>query len=1047
MEKNKKLYWKGIEQLNKEPEFEKFLNKEFPEYLPINGGKEENSGSSRRDFLKLMGFSVAAASLAACEAPVRKAIPYLNKPVEVNPGIPNYYASTYVNGGDYCSVVVKTREGRPIKVDGNKLSKVSGGGTLPQVQASVLSLYDQERLPAPSIGGEKSTWEEIDNQIKTKLASISAKGGKIAIVSKTILSPTTLKVIEEFKENYPETDLVIYDPISSSGMLKANQLTFGQRLLPNYSFDKADVIVSFSADFLGTWINPVKFSSDFTKTRKLDDKKKTMSRLYAFESNLSLTGANADYRVAVRASKEGLLVSNLYNELLKKAGLTTIRTSSVEELPAIQKAANDLWKAKGKSLVVSGSNDENVQLIVNKINDLLGNYGKTLDITAPAKFRQGNEGEMDSFISQLSAGRVNGVIFLGCNPVYDHPKGAEIKAGLEKAELSVSTSDRKDETAALTGYIAPDHHYLESWNDAEPVAGSYSLTQPVISPLFNTRQAGESLLKWTGNDQTYYDYLMAIWRSGLYANQSDVLDFQTFWDKTLHDGVYTPPMGESTDETDVTSESTVDIQTAINNISKNYKAENSENELVLYEKIAVGDGTHANNPWLQEMPDPISKACWDNYLTVSQSWAEANGVKMVEAKSKLGVLTIDGQEIKVPILVQPGQAEGTFGLAVGYGRTSAGKVGNGIGINAYPFIQKNNNYYSLARFEGIQVVATDEIYEIAQTQTHHTFMGRAVIQEANLSEYQKDPAAGRESIHIATSEALARELGLEKGEVPPGALTLWKGHEYPNHHWAMAIDLNSCTGCGSCTIACQAENNVPVVGKQEVINRREMHWIRIDRYYSSDAPKDDRLGLEVPSSNPEVTFMPMLCQQCNNAPCETVCPVAATTHSTEGLNQMTYNRCIGTRYCANNCPYKVRRFNWFKYHDNKQFDTNLPMNNDLGKMVLNPDVTVRSRGVMEKCTFCVQRIQAGKLEAKKEGRRPTDDDINTACASACPTGGIVFGDLKDPNSEVAKLLKFKEEEKFQKVEEPRAYNVLEEINVKPNIWYFTKIRNKDEKLA
>ncbi len=1045
MENKKKIYWKGIEQLNKEPEFLKYQSKEFPEYLPVNGEKVEGSGSSRRDFLKLMGFSVAAASLAACEAPVRKAIPYLNKPVEVDPGIANYYASTYINGGDYCSILVKTREGRPIKIEGNKLSKISGGGTSAQVEASVLSLYDKARITDPFIGEAKSSWEEVDTQIKTKLASIVAKGGKIAIVSKTILSPTTRRVIDEFIAKYPGSELVVYDPISSNGLLNANAISFGKRAVPNYAFNKVDVVVSFSADFLGTWINPIKFAADFAQTRKLGKNKKAMSRLYSFESNLSLTGSNADYRIPVRSSSEGLLVVALYNEVLKKAGLPVTKTNVIEEAASIQKAANDLWNARGKSLVVSGSNDENVQIVVNKINDLLGNYGKTIDLVNHLNLRQGDDTAMSKFVDSLNGGRTNGVIFLNCNPVYDHFRGAEISEAIGKLDLSVSTSDRIDETADISEYKAPDHHFLESWNDAEPARGSFSLTQPTISPLFNTRQSGDSLLSWAGAGKSYYDFLQENWKENQFASQSKESNFQHFWDQSLHDGVFTTASSEETEELSFN----VEISNVLQSIAKNYTATNSNPELVLYTKISMGDGSQANNPWLQELPDPISKACWDNYLTVSQKWAEENGVKMVESKTKLGIVSANGSEFKLPILVQPGQKEGTFGIALGYGRKKAGKVAENIGVNVFPLLGAKNANLNGTISEGVALSVTTEEYDLAQTQTHHTFMAREnVIQEATLSDYKNDPEAGRFHPHIATSDVLAKELGLEKGSVPPRAISLWKGHEYPNHHWAMAIDLNSCTGCSACTISCQAENNVPVVGKDEVVARREMHWIRIDRYYSSDADKSDRIGLEKASSNPEVTFMPMMCQQCNNAPCETVCPVAATTHSTEGLNQMTYNRCIGTRYCANNCPYKVRRFNWFKYHDNNdRFDMNSSMSSDLGKMVLNPDVTVRSRGVMEKCSFCVQRIQAGKLEAKKEGRRPVDGEITTACASACPTNAIVFGDLKDPNSKVVELLQFEESEKFQEVKEPRAFNVLEDINVKPNIWYFTKIRNKDEELA
>jgi len=1048
MKENRKQYWKGIEQLANDPEFVKYANKEFPEYLPVNSEqKKQEGGSSRRDFLKMMGFSLAAASLASCEAPVRKAIPYLNKPVNVDPGVANYFASTYMSGGNYCSIVVKTREGRPIKIEGNKLSRISGGGTDAQVEASVLSLYDTERLTEPYINGSKATWDEIDEQIKTKLAAIASKNGKIRIISKTILSPTTHKALEDFKAKYPGTEVVVYDPISAYGINKANELCFGNRFVPNYKFNEAKVIVSFGADFLGTWINPVKFSADFAKTRKLSSEKQDMSRLYAFESNLSLTGANADYRMPIRASQQGLIVANLYNELLRKAGLTTFNVSKVEGSDVyIKKAASDLWRAKSKSLVVSGSNDPHVQIVVNAINDLLGAYKSTIDINKPVHFRQGDDVQMENFINQLSAGQIDGVIFLNANPVYDHPRGKEIEAALGKVNLKVSTSERKDETAGLVDYLAPDNHFLESWNDAEPVKGSFSLTQPAIRNLFNTRQAPESILAWSGNDISYLDYLQANWKASHFSNQNESVDFTRFWDKCLHDGVYDAKVEQ--EETESTVTFNADLNTSVSNILKTYQASSTEMELVMYEKVAIGDGTHANNPWLQEMSDPISKACWDNYLTVSQSWAEEHGIKVVESRTVTAKLNIDGQTFTLPVMVQPGQAKGTFGLALGYGRTQAGKVGNNIGVNAYPLLKKTNGAYGNARVTGVEIVPTSDVYHIAHTQTHHTFMGRSnVIQESDLPSYQKDPYAGRHRPHIATSDYLAKKLGEEPGHVSPQVISLWKGHEYNNHHWAMAIDLNSCTGCSACTIACQAENNVPVVGKQEVINRREMHWIRIDRYYSSNADDDDMKGLEQAAENPEVTFMPMLCQQCNNAPCETVCPVAATTHSSEGLNQMTYNRCIGTRYCANNCPYKVRRFNWFKYHDNEQFDKNSSMNNDLGKMVLNPDVTVRSRGVMEKCTFCVQRIQAGKLQAKMDKRRVEDEDINPACAAACTSGAIVFGDIKNPESKVSKLLKFQDKGKQQEVHEPRAYHVLEEINVKPNIWYFTKIRNKDEEIA
>lgn len=1037
MRDNKKTYWKGIEQLSNDPEYVKHADKEFPEYLPISDNEE--GGSTRRDFLKMMGFGIAAASLAACEAPVRRAIPYVNKPVDVDPGVPNYYASTYTNGGDYCSIVVKTREGRPIKIEGNKLSKHSQGGVNAQVEASVLTLYDNERLRGPQSGGKDTKWETLDKEVINKLNSIAAQGGQISLVSNTILSPTTKQVIADFKAKYPTTEHVMYDSASSEGMLSANESSFGVRAIPAYDFSKADVIVSFGADFLGTWISPIEFTKQYSKTRKIGSHKKVMSRHYQFESNLSMTGSNADYRTPIKPSEEGNAVAALYNAIAKKVGEATVSANGTVD--NIDKAAADLLKAKGKSVVVSGSNDPAIQTLVNGINTMLSNYGRTIDLTKPVNYRQGDEKAMNKFITDAKSDRVGAVIFLNSNPVYNHPKGAELKNALGKVSLKISTSARPDETATLVDYVAPDHHFLESWDDAEPQKGSYSLTQPTITPIFDTRQAQQSLLNWSGNNTDYYEYLQNYWKQNLLT---DTLDFQRAWDKTLQDGVLEKA---GTEEETAEMVFAGDVNQAAAAIQKNYKG--SGVELALYQKVAIGDGSQANNPWLQEMPDPVSKATWDNYLTVSQAWAKENGVEASEGKCNKAKVTVGSQSVIVPILIQPGQAKGTVGLALGYGRTSAGKVANGVGVDATPFMATVNGTASTSVMSGVTVEVLDEMYHIAQTQTHQTYMDREyVVQESTLSEYKKNEYAGR--YHPQVSNWMA-----EGGETSPGNISLWKGHKYNNHHWGMVIDLNSCTGCSACHIACQSENNIPVVGRQEVINRREMHWIRIDRYYSSPegATEYDELSRAV--ENPEVTFQPMMCQHCNNAPCETVCPVAATTHSSEGLNQMTYNRCIGTRYCANNCPYKVRRFNWFKYHDNGNFeDVNVAMNNDLGKMVLNPDVTVRSRGVMEKCSLCIQRIQYGKLEAKKEGRRPKDGEINTACASACPADAIVFGDMNDEESRIYKMLQInqkKEEGTDYVIEtemaEPRAYHVLEEIGVKPNVSYLTKIRNKEESKA
>ena len=1043
MKENKKIYWNGLEQLSNDPEFVKYANKEFPEELPLPQDHGRGEGGSRRDFLKKMGFSLAAASLAACEAPVRKAIPYLNKPVDVDPGIPNYYATSYMQGGDYCSIVVKTREGRPIKILGNNLSGISKGKTNAQVEASILSLYDKERLTGPVFDGSRSEWNLIDQDITDKLKAISMKGGEIRVLSNTILSPTTQSVVDHFLSQYPRSKHIVYDTISYQGIREANRNNFGQPIVPRYDFSKAEVIVSFGADFLGTWLEPIRFSYDYAQLRKLNKENRKMSRHYHFESLMSVTGANADYRIPVKPSAEGIIIANLYNLIAERAGSSTIPIQDPGEIKFLAKAAENLWLNKSRSLVVGGSNDPSVQMLINGINYLLQNYGNTLDLTSPVNFRKGNDADMEQFIQEASSGRISAVILYNVNPVYNHPKGKEIAEALEGLELVVSTSDRMDETTSLAKYIAPDHHFLESWNDAEPVPGQLSLVQPAITPLFNTRQAQDSLMIWSGVSEAidYYHYLKDTWKNNYFQNQDQYADFQHFWDQSLHDGIYSYAT-----EKNVPGEFTLEIEKIAANLNNVYSPDNKSYELILYQKLALGDGTQANNPWLQEMPDPITKAVWDNYITISNHDAGELGIRTDGNEFMLAKLTVGEYTMTLPVLIQPGQAQGTLGLALGYGREKAGKVADGIGTNAIPLATYKDGFWSYFRDQDVSFEPANERYKLAQTQTHHTYMSRTnVIQEAYLSEYQSDPSAGRHLPKIKVTEGLDEQLGDDRvdGEVEPYAISLWKGHDYNNHHWGMIIDLNACTGCGSCTIACQVENNVPVVGKEEVLNRREMHWIRIDRYYRSDAPVYDWLGLEKAAENPEVTFQPMICQHCNNAPCETVCPVAATTHSTEGLNQMAYNRCIGTRYCANNCPYKVRRFNWFKYHDNNQFNKNLGMNNDLGKMVLNPDVVVRSRGVMEKCTFCIHRIQYGKLEAKKEGRRPIDGEINSACAEACPTNAIVFGDMNDPESKISKMLRLKERNGTKVVQEERAFHVLEEVGTRPNVFYYTKIRNKD----
>lgn len=1044
---NQKVYWRGYEELTNDLEFVKNSGEEFN--IPTEA--EKSGQPDRRDFLKAMGFGVAAVSLAACEAPVKHAIPFLNKPEEYDPSIANYFASSFYDSGDYCAVLVKTREGRPIKIEGNNLSSLTKGGTSVKAQASVLGLYDNNRFKAPLKGGKETSWEQLDIDVKAALANVKASGKSTYIVSHSILSPSTQAVIQQFAAAQGNVKFVQYDPYSAHGLLEASAEVSGARSLPDYNFSKAKVVVSFGADFLGSWLSSTEYSHQFASTRRVGPSNKEMSRLYVYESLMSITGANADYRVNIKPSEHGLYVAALYNEVAALLGAPALNIGNPSSTKMIKDAAKELVANAGYCLVVDGSNDKNVQKLVLNLNNLLKNFGSTISFASPLLVKKGNDSEMASFVQELNSDQVGAVMFLNCNPVYDHPSGQQIKTAIGKSSLSLSFAYAPDETASSCSFVAPNHYFLESWGDAEPKSGHFSLVQPAITPIFKTRQAEESLMSWMGNSGTYYDFVKANWKNNIFPKQKwGYSSFKDFWNYSLHDGVFevngpNPRNPESLPTPLPEPALKFDISGVEAGISEGYGAGKGI-DLVIYEKVGMGSGAQANNPFLQEFSDPVTRACWENYLVIPMAMAKEMGINVKEGKTTKVSLKISGKSISLPALVQPGQNSKTVGLAIGYGRTDTGKTGKDVGVSAYPLMQVKNGVVSYV-IPGAAVEKSSDEHLVAHVQTHHTVMGRPAIQEAKLADYAKKPTAGRYFPEISTPN----------GEEPAANFSLWFDNEVervpnemakgpnkrPNHMWSMVVDLNTCFGCGACTIACQVENNVPVVGKQEVLNRREMHWIRIDRYYSSDMTKEragaegvgllDMYGaMEVPSDEPEVVFQPLMCQHCNNAPCETVCPVLATTHSSEGLNQMTYNRCIGTRYCANNCPYKVRRFNWFSYPENSDFDYNV--NNNLGKMVLNPDVTVRARGVMEKCSMCVQRIQEGKLFAKKEGRRPVDGEINTACAQACPTNAIVFGDMSDKESKIYKML--------SEHKDGRAYTLLEEINTKPSVVYLTKIRNK-----
>lgn len=1055
---SQKQYWKGLEELKDTAANKEVVENEFREELPFDlSGNLLDANTPRRDFLKFLGFSTAAATLAAsCEMPVRKVIPYAIKPEEIIPGVANYYASTFADGGDYCAVVVKTRDGRPIKIEGNAKSSITQGGSSARVQASVLNLYDTARLRQPYADGKEATFEAIDRMVKNGLASAS---GQAFLLTSTIISPTTKDVIAKFLAKYPNAKHVVYDPISYSGMLLANEASYGKRALPSYHFDKAQTIVSLDADFLGTWLSPVEYAKQYSKGRKISAKNPVLSKHYHVEPTHTITGAKADMRATCRPSQMGRVAAALYQAVVNgtKANLGSDKLNET-----INQAAADL--KKGNGLVVCGANDMDVQLIVNAINANIGANGTTINWAVTSNYKQGIDSDMVALTQAMNAGSVGALLIHGVNPVYDYFDGAKFAEGLKKVGVSVSFADRMDETAQQCKYVVPDHHYLESWGDAEPKTGYYSLQQPGIAPLFKTRAFQDSLLNWADAGTTYGDYWVSYW-TGKLGGQANL-------DKALQDGVIEPAGDMAISGISFSGNADGALSVALSAKAPEGK------ELVVYQKISIGyGGAWSNNPWLQEMPDPITKATWDNYLCVSpktaKDWDEelTSITEVVGAKRVVKVTAANGQVVEMPIVVVPGMHNDVVAMAVGYGRdakvgmaarSGTDKFGKGIGgKNAYPFISFNGKTFSYST--PVTIEKTDKTYEVAITQTHHSYEGRAIIHEYTLDEFKKEPehllnkrktelehythlpweheggehgaaaavAAGGHEAPAAHGDKTAWEEDFRKNG------TLYPVHDKPGIQWGMSIDLTSCIGCGACVVGCQAENNISVVGKTHVLKAQEMHWIRIDRYFSGMPDDPDTI---------QTVFQPMMCQHCDNAPCENVCPVNATNHSTEGLNQMAYNRCIGTKYCANNCPYKVRHFNWMDWNGADSFEGNLyedyrrdEMNSDLTRMVLNPDVTVRSRGVMEKCSFCVQRLQEAKLNAKKAGRPVADGEARTACQTACPTDAIVFGNVADKNSAIYKLRKEEQAE--------RVNYVLEQIHTLPNVNYLSVIRNTDAIVA
>ncbi len=994
-------YWKSLDEKYQTEEFIQQAEKEF-QSSPLQA-EDEKSGLARRQFMKLMGASIALSSAACVRRPVQKIIPYNKRPSEVIPGLPNYYASSFFDGREGFGVTVKTREGRPLFVKGNSEYPGNGSGLSVRGSSQLLALYDPDRLRNPTVNSQDPKkrgnmlsvprdWESLDKKVVEGL-----KKGSVHVLTGETPSPSLNKIIDKFVAN-TGGELHRWSPVNQEEIRKASELSFGRASVPKYRYDQAQMIVSIDGDFLGTHLNPMESTKLFLAGR---DPEKKMSRLVSFQSVPSLTSLNADDNYPIKPSQQLPLVLGLIYEIAVTQGHGSL-SGNMKSLASkyskiyneigmshedFSRVAKELWANAGTSIVVAGGlqtktkDSVSLQIAVNYLNDLLNNNGSTIQWAHGLLTYEGQDSDLTTLIDKMKKGEVKTLIINELNPVYNLPKSAEFKEALSKVELVVSTNNWMDETTIYADLVAPAGHAMENWGDNEFEPGLVTIQQPTIRPLHNTRSFGDSLIAWSkglgkpvSSEENYFDYLKSTWMSKVGNEQG--------WYDLLQKGYQ--------GETFAGVERTLGFNpTALEQVK--VTVETSPIELSLYSKVGLHDGTMANVSWLQELPDPVSKIVWDNYLIISPVLADEKGLRdgsMVEVKTA-------HHTMKLPVYIAPGQAPGAVSVAIGYGRKEGGELQKGVGFNVQDFIQVDRGLYEHSGFP-VEIKKTGETYDLAQTQGHHSMEGRQLAVETTEKHY-KDQG----------------NVGLHKHKI----FSIWNGHKYDGHKWAMTMDLNSCTGCAACVISCQSENNIPVVGKKYVLGGREMHWIRIDRYYSGDEKK-----------SVDAIFQPVTCQHCENAPCETVCPVLATVHSDEGLNDMVYNRCVGTRYCSNNCPYKVRRFNWFYYdgHHRKE-----PLH-----MALNPDVTVRTRGVMEKCTFCVQRIKEGKNIAKDENRPLKDGDIKPACQEVCPTDCITFGDLNDPNSKVAQLY-----------EQKRSYALLEEFNAAPRIRYQAKIRNTHRHLG
>ncbi len=974
-----KRYWRSLDNLAETPEFKKIVEREFPE-----GVSALNDPVSRRKFMGIMGASMALAGLASCRRPVQKIVPYVVPPENLVPGMPQYYATSMAHGLSSYGLLVESHEGRPTKIEGNTLHPSSLGSTSAQMQATTLALYDPDRISSVTLDGASKTWDDFVKYWRGEFATYKAASGEgVAMLSESHNSPTMAKLAKRWKSKFPKAPWVVYESISDENIHAGIASATGKEYLPSYDYSKADVILSLDSDFLQRDSESITAARGFADGRRVASVKDSMNRLYVIESMFTLTGGMADHRLRVASSEISAFALALADEL-KRQGLTIggLKTQgpslSGDKKKWLTALAKDLIKARGKSLVVSGRRQpSHVHALTLAINSALGNVGKTVEYHSAPDALFPRRDELSNLVSKMNAGEISTLIIVGGNPVYDAPADTKFADAIKKVSNVIRLGNADDETSSVSNWVLPQAHFLESWSDTRSVNGTLAITQPLIDPLYNGRSAVEVVSLLLGGRETPgYELVRGTLRDTIGKT-----NFETGWERTLHDGLLAKSASKP-----------VALKIKSGALS-NYPASSvsitdSNLEIVFYDGNLY-DGRLANVGWLQELPDPVTKLTWDNAALMSPATAHRLGVK----NSDVVKLQVDGNSLEAPVWVMPGQADNSIALALGYGRRIAGTVGTAVGVDAGSL--RSSSAFSFTA--GVTVSSTGKTYPLSNSQDHGSMEERPLIREATLGEYRASPTFAPDMVETPKLESLWNDIKYDTG-----------------YQWGMTIDLNVCTGCNACTIACQSENNVPIVGKEQVAKGREMHWLRMDRYFIGD--EDD----------PQMAQQPMACQQCEMAPCEQVCPVAATNHDEEGLNVMVYNRCIGTRYCSNNCPYKVRRFNYFNFTK----DTS-----EVAKMGMNPDVTVRSRGVMEKCTYCTQRISRAKLTAKKDDRQVADGEIISACQQACPTKAIVFGNINDPKSEVSRIK-----------EQNRNYKIFAEINTRPRTSYQARLRNPNPEL-